>query len=156
MITIIFICMGNICRSPMAEAIFSDMVKKAGLSKYFEIDSAGTSGYHVGDRPCKGTQEILARHNIEYNGRSRRVSAGDLNYFDYILTMDADNLADLEYLDKGGKNWHKFHKLLDFSTQSAIADVPDPYYEGRFEYVYDLILDGCRGLLAHIRREHNL
>ena len=140
----------------MAEAVFGDMTKTAGLNRYFEIASAGTSGYHVGDGPCRGTREILAKHNIEYRGRSQRITPQDLNYFDYILAMDADNLAGLKFLDRHGRNRHKFYLLLEFSAQNKDVDVPDPYYVRRFEYVFKLIQDGCQGLLTHLRQAHNI
>ena len=123
MIRVIFVCLGNICRSPMAEAIFSDLVKKANLSQQFEVASVGTSSYHVGDLACRGTRQVLAKHNIVYKGRSKQITQRDLSYFDYIVAMDSGNLSDLVYLDQKETNQHKFHKLLDFASLTTITEL---------------------------------
>jgi len=156
MIGVIFVCLGNICRSPMAEAVFADLVEKAGLRQHFRIDSAGTAGYHVGEAPHPGTRRILRQHNIAYQGRARQFHRHDFDRFDYIIALDDANLSDLEWMGGGGKHRRKIHRLLDFARHTDRRDVPDPYYTGDFEGVYRLVLDGCRGLLEHIRAEHNL
>jgi protein-tyrosine phosphatase len=156
MIRVIFVCLGNICRSPMAEAVFTNLVEKAGLNAQFEIDSAGTSGYHVGEWAHIGTRRILSKHHIDYQGRSRKITSSDLAKFDYIIALDSENLSDLKHFDTQRKNGHKFYKLLDFARQANISDVPDPYYLGNFEGVYQVVLDGCQGLLDHLRAEHTL
>lgn len=152
MIKVLFVCMGNICRSPMAEAIFANLVKQAGLSDQFEIDSAGTIGHHAGNPAHPGTRQILKQHQIDYVGRSRQVTVRDLAYFDYVLAMDSDNLYDLQHL----ANTDKVQRLLDFADQVTERNVPDPYYDGNFRHTYGLILAGCQGLLAHIQAEHKL
>ncbi len=154
MINILFVCMGNICRSPMAEAIFIDQAQKAGLSHHFAVDSAGTLGYHAGEPAYQGTRKVLQQHNIRYRGRSRKIKPADLSHFDYIIAMDSENILDLESLDMRGTYAHKIYKLLEFAGQTTAGDIPDPYYSGNFEYVYQLVLDGCQGLLDHIRSEH--
>lgn len=158
MIRVIFVCLGNICRSPMAEAVFIDLVEKAGLSQHFEIDSAGTSNYHVGESAHRGTRKVLAEHGIAYQGRSRQFTPADLNMFDYIVAMDSENEADLQQLagQHPTANEPKLVKLLTLARQTPLIDVPDPYYVDRFEDVYQAVLDGCEGLLAHIRAEHTL
>lgn len=156
MIHVLFVCMGNICRSPMAEAVFTDQVKKAGLSHLFAIDSAGTIGYHAGEPAHPGTRKILSRHSISYNGLARKIILADLAKFDYLIGMDTENILDLRNMDRGGANVPKVHMLLDFAHQAIVRDVPDPYYTGNFEYVYQLVLDGCQGLLNYIRAEHNI
>ncbi len=156
MIRVLFVCMGNICRSPMAEAVFTDQVKKAGLSHLFDIDSAGTIGYHAGEPTHPGTQKILSRHSISYNGRARKITLADLAKFDYLIGMDTENILDLKDMNRGGANAPKVHMLLDFARHATVRDVPDPYYTGNFEYVYQLVLDGCQGLLNYIRTEHNI
>lgn len=156
MIGVLFVCLGNICRSPMAEGIFADLVAQAGLDDQFKIDSAGTSGYHVGDMAHRGTRQILANHHIRYEGRSRQISGADLDVFDYIIAMDSDNLANLHHLNSAKDPQTKLHKLLTFAQNSTVRDVPDPYYTGNFDDVYTLVLDGCQGLLNHIITEHQL
>jgi protein-tyrosine phosphatase len=147
--------MGNICRSPMAEAVFRDLVVKAGLSSRFEIDSAGTINSHAGEPAHPGTRQILARHHIHYEGRARRITSADLTHFDYLIMMDDENLADVRYFDRTQVSTAKMQRLLDFATATSIRNVPDPYYSGHFDQVYQLVLDGCRGLLAHLRQEYN-
>ncbi|MFQ5577304.1 MAG: low molecular weight protein-tyrosine-phosphatase [Anaerolineae bacterium] len=156
MIGVIFVCLGNICRSPMAEAVFTDLVEKAGLGNNFSIDSAGTGGYHVGEAPHPGTTRVLAEHDIVYRGRAKKFKLDDWDKFDYIVAMDSENLSDLQYFDRRKTNRRKLHRLLDFARYTTTHDVPDPYYARNFEHVYELVLDGCQGLLAHIRAEHNL
>jgi len=145
--------MGNICRSPMAEAVFRNLVQQQRLDGEFNIDSAGTSGYHVGDRAHRGTLRILEKNGIAYDGRSRRLTHRDLEEFDYVVAMDNENLADIESL--GGSRGN-VSRLLDYAPDQPEREVPDPYYNDGFEHVYDLVLQGSKGLLAHIRREHYL
>lgn len=155
MINVLFVCLGNICRSPMAEAVFSDMVAKEGLGDQFQIDSVGTDSYHVGDRVHRGTQRVLARHGIECHSISRQVTRNELVEADYIIAMDHYNASDLKYLARGEVIDDRLHLLLDFAD-TPVRDVPDPYYSGNFEEVYRLVEAGCRGLLAHIRQEYGI
>jgi protein-tyrosine phosphatase len=150
-IVVLFVCMGNICRSPMAEAVFRDLVQKSKLSDRFEVKSAGTGHWHVGERAHRGTREVLGRHGIDPNGLiAKQVSQADLDNADYVVAMDAENLADLH-------SWRldaaKLSRLLDYADGLDVHDVPDPYYDGRFELVYELVRIGSEGLLNHIRRD---
>ena len=153
-INVLFVCLGNICRSPMAEAIFQKLVDEAGLRDKFQVDSAGTGSWHVGEKAHPGTRAILAEHGIRYHGRSRQVTAKDLaDPQTYIITMDQSNSNDLV---RTFGNHPNLHRLLDFARETAVSDVPDPYYTNNFEYVYQLITDGCRGLLETIRQREGL
>ncbi|MFN3374684.1 MAG: low molecular weight protein-tyrosine-phosphatase [Chloroflexus sp.] len=152
---VLFVCMGNICRSPMAEAIFRHLVEQAGLSDRFEIDSAGTGGWHVGEPPHPGTQRVLARHNISTAGmRARQVRSADIDQFDYILVMDRENLADIGRFHPKARERAKL--LLSFAPELGVNEVPDPYYNGRFEEVYQLIETACRNLLTYIREREGM
>lgn len=153
-VRVMFVCLGNICRSPMAEAVFQRLVDDAGLSDQITVDSAGTSAYHVGEIAHPGTRRVLAGHGIQYDGRARQIKSQDLNDGDtYVVAMDSENLEELRR--RFGDVPH-LHRLLDFATHTQVHDVPDPYYSDNFDYVYRLVDDGCRGLLEAIRKEEGL
>lgn len=150
-VNVLFVCLGNICRSPMAEAIFSKMVKEAGLADKIHVDSAGTGSWHIGERACAGTRRILAQHGYPYDGRARQVTAADMSDPEgIIIAMSAENMRDLR--NRFGDHPRQF-RLLEFAENHDVRDVPDPYYEGNFDYVYELIEDGCRGLLARMKSQ---
>jgi len=153
-IRVLFVCLGNICRSPMAEAVFQHLVDESGLSNEIMVDSAGTGSWHVGERAHPGTRNILARHGIHYKGNARQVRQQDLaDEKTYVIAMDQNNMYDLRA--RFGEH-PRLYRLLDFASQADIKDVPDPYYSGNFEYVYQLVEDGCRGLLETIRANEQL
>jgi len=156
MIRVMFVCLGNICRSPMAEGIFRHLVDSAGLAGQIQADSAGTSGYHVGERPHPGTRQVLRAHGIHYSHRSQQVSSRRLPQADYVVAMDRENLRDLKRMDRRAVLDGKLSLLLDEAPQTGHREVPDPYYSGGFERVYQLVEAGCEGLLARIRQEHGL
>jgi protein-tyrosine phosphatase len=150
---ILFVCLGNICRSPTAEAVFRSAVAREAENLDIVIDSAGTHGYHIGEPPDTRTQDAARRRGIDMSGlRARQVHASDFEEFDLILAMDRDNLAELKR--RCPPRLHaRLRLLLEFA---AVADreVPDPYYGGEtgFEQVLDLIEQASRGLLDDLRR----
>lgn len=151
---VLFICMGNICRSPAAEIIFRKQVAEAGLADAIDIDSAGTIGYHAGKGPDPRMADTLRRRGYPVAGRSRQVTADDLAGFDLILAADQENLADLRRLDRESTHRHKIRLLVDYCVDKEANHVPDPYYGGQrgFEEVADLVEDACGGLLEEIRK----
>lgn len=153
-INVLFVCLGNICRSPMAEAVFQQMVNEAGLADQIKVDSVGTGDWHVGDLAHAGTRRILEANGIVYNGRSRQITAADVaDPTSYIIGMDMSNLNNLQMLFGSHPNRHR---LLDFVAETAVRDVPDPYYHDNFDYVYQLVNDGCRDLLKAIQQQHGI
>ena len=156
MIKVMFVCLGNICRSPMADGIFQYLVQQAGLEDKIVVDSSGTSNYHVGERPHSGTRQVLIAHDIHYTHRSQQVTRHHLVEADYLVAMDSSNLNNLKLMDRAGVTDGKLSLLLEHAPQPGRRDVPDPYYEGNFEKVYQLVETGCKGLLTFIRRENNL
>jgi protein-tyrosine phosphatase len=137
----------------MAEAVFTQMVKEEGLEDAIEVDSAGTGGWHVGEKAHEGTRAILRKHDIPYDGRSRKLAKEDLHTADYLIAMDRSNKEGIERL--GDTDAH-VSLLLDYATNAEVREVPDPYYQNNFDFVYELVTDGARGLLEAIKEEHKL
>jgi len=144
--------MGNICRSPAAHCVFQHRVNQAGLADQFEIESAGTIGFHVGSPPDRRMQEVMRAREIPVIGRSRQLDSFDLEHYDLILAMDKDNHAGALSLARGEEQREKVRLFCEFCTEHTVDEVPDPYYGGDqgFEYVMALIEDGCRGLLKKL------
>lgn len=155
MVKILFVCMGNICRSPTAEGVFRYMVEQLNAKNEILIDSAGTHAYHVGNQPDQRAQEAALKRNIDLSGqRARRVSADDFAEFDYVIAMDESNKYDLLSICPSGYE-DRVHLFLDFANCNE-SEVPDPYYgQGRgFEIVLNLVEDASGGLLKHIRENN--
>ncbi|WP_066383388.1 low molecular weight protein-tyrosine-phosphatase [Neobacillus mesonae] len=154
MINVLFVCLGNICRSPMAEALFRDLVKKEKLEDKISVDSAATSSWHIGSPPHKGTLAILKKYNISSAGLAgRQLTKEDFEKFDYIIGMDESNTNNIATIT-GQPKHPKIIRLLDLTDHHK--DVPDPYYTGDFQETYDLVSEGCQALLGKIQKEHDL
>lgn len=152
MIKVLFVCMGNICRSPTAEGVFRHQVAAAGLSDRIVIDSAGTHDYHIGEPPDRRSQKAALRRSYDLSGlRGRLVGPVDFHEFDYILAMDRKNLANLQQICPA-QHLHKLNLFMEFSRKFVQREVPDPYYGGEqgFENVLDMAEDAASGLLAAI------
>jgi protein-tyrosine phosphatase len=152
-IGVLFVCTGNICRSPTAEGIFAGMAHAAGLAGQVRIDSAGTSGYHVGEPPDSRAQEAARARGVEIGSqRARRVIPEDFARFDLILAMDRSHLTALQRMAPAGTE-ERLRLFLDFAPHLAEDDVPDPYYGGvsGFDRVFDMIEAAAAGLLDHVR-----
>jgi protein-tyrosine phosphatase len=152
-IKVLFVCMGNICRSPTAQGVFQAMVAEAGLAQRIAIDSAGTHAYHIGNPPDTRASRAAARRGLDLTGqRARRVETADFARFDYVLAMDSSNLDDLLSICPH-EHRQKVRLFLEFSAPAGRTDVPDPYYGGErgFERVLDLVEEGASALLDDIR-----
>ena len=150
---VLFVCLGNICRSPMAMAIFEHLVKESGQSENFFIDSAGTSGHHEGESYHPGTIRICESNGVKILGQSRPVEKQDFEKFDYILAMDRSNLRDLQRLAPKEEHQKKIQLIREFNSQEfqSSIDVPDPYFTGNFEEVFAMLEDACRNFLRQMK-----
>lgn len=136
----------------MAEAVFRSLVQEAGLSGHFEIASAGTGSLHAGEPPHHETQMVLRRHQIDVGSKkAQQLTRADMRDYETIIAMDAENVADIE-----AKFAKRVPRLLEYAPIGSPLDVPDPYYSGCFDEVYQLVLAGCQGLLASIRKERHI
>jgi protein-tyrosine phosphatase len=154
-ISVVFVCLGNICRSPTAEAVFRKMVADRNLNEHFMIDSAGTAGYHVGAKPDERSVEVASAMGYDFTGIScRKVCEADFVNADYLLAMDASNVDNLRKVCPP-EFVHKIRLLVEFAN-GDYPEVPDPYYGGRrgFELVLDLIEQGCAGFIEHVKQNH--
>lgn len=152
---ILFVCLGNICRSPMAEGVFRRMAQEEGVLDLFEIDSAGLGHWHIGQAPDARAQSASLKRGIDISGRSaRQVKYGDFTRFDLLLAMDGDNFQELNQLAPGDAR-HKVRRLLDFARESQTKNVPDPFFGGPegFDHALDLIEQAARGLLTSLLTE---
>jgi protein-tyrosine phosphatase len=151
---VLFVCTGNICRSPTAEGVFRRFVEQAGLEDRIGMDSAGTHGYHVGEPPDPRSQAAASARGYDLSGlRARRFAREDFSRFDLVLAMDRDHHAILSQFAPAGAG-HKLRLLMEFARRSGVDEVPDPYYGAPdgFELVLNLVEDAAEGLLDHFRR----
>lgn len=155
-VSILFVCLGNICRSPTAHGIFQKYVEDAGLTDRIEIDSAGTGGWHVGESPDPRAQRAAGSRGYDLSHiRARQAKPDDFHAFDYVLAMDRQNLHDLKEIQPADAKG-ELRLFLEFGQRFSADEVPDPYYGGHdgFEQVLDLVEDACEGLLQTLKEQH--
>ncbi len=155
---ILFVCLGNICRSPAAEGVMRQLVDEAGMAECIALDSAGTGNYHIGDLPDRRMRLAARKRGLELDHRCRQVNTDDFSDFDLIVAMDESNYRNLRELSPSDEGDRKIVRMADYfdpSTRSRYTYVPDPYYEGAegFELVLDLLQEGCRNLLTSITQQ---
>ena len=156
-IAVCFVCMGNICRSPTAEGIMQALVEDAGLAEHVQVDSAGMSAFCVGGEADARSVEAARERGIELAGQCRQFERDDLARFDYIVAMDRQNYNDLLSLALDDQVAAKISLLCSFDPEADGEEVPDPYFGARgFDRVFDICEAGCRGLLDHLREQHDL
>lgn len=154
-IRVCFVCLGNICRSPTAEAVFRSHVSTQGLSHRFEIDSAGTGDWHAGEPAHHDTRATAKKRGVEITHRARHWKRADFERYDWILAMDRSNLANLHALAAHDEHRKKVHLFRSFEPDApALAEVPDPYYTGEFDLVFEICERASAALLARIRGAH--
>ncbi|QLE44853.1 low molecular weight phosphotyrosine protein phosphatase [Nostoc sp. C052] len=153
---LLFVCLGNICRSPSAENIMNHLIEQAGLSESILCDSAGTSSYHSGSPPDRRMSAAAAtKLGIKLRGRARQFQKSDFQDFDLILAMDRENYENILTLDRTQEYQHKVRLMCEFCSRHTLKEVPDPYYGGEegFNQVIDLLIDACEGLLTKVKSE---
>ena len=150
--SVLFVCLGNICRSPLAEGIFDHLVHEAGLDDRFDIDSAGTGAWHVGERPDARAAMVATKHGIELDSRARQITSDDLDRFDYVIAMDRENLRNVSRMVDASDSETEVHLLRTFDEEEG-DEVPDPYYGGAsgFETVYEMLHRSCQTLLERLK-----
>ena len=157
-VSVLFVCLGNICRSPTAHGVFQGMVDTHGLGELVSVDSAGTGDWHIGRSPDSRTAQVAASRGYDLSElRARLVTSEDFDQFDYVIAMDSANLRDLESMRPSHFSGH-LGLFLEFANSNSHTEVPDPYYGGEsgFELVFDLVEDASLGLLKHISSQHQL
>ena len=156
-VSVLFVCLGNICRSPTAEAVFARDVRAAGLHERFEIDSAGTGGWHAGELAHPPTRAMATSRGIEIAHRARQITRADLARFDHVIVMDESNRTNVLALTASDDERAKVRLLREFERDvEKGAEVPDPYYSGEYERVFEICERASQGLLAHVRARHGI
>ena len=155
MYRVLFVCLGNICRSPLADGVLAYKLEQAGLADQVQVDSCGTGGYHIGEPPHRESIRVAEQHAVPLaHLRARQVARADFETFDRVVAMDRQNRQDLLALESSGRFHDKVTLFMDYVPDAPSPDVPDPYFGGPdgFDYVYDLVDTGCETLLAEIRQ----
>lgn len=159
MIHVLFVCLGNICRSPMAEAVFNELLRKENLQNQIQCDSAGTSDYHIGKPPDPRTMDIVKEYSLMLQHLGRQFLTNDFDKFDYIIAMDQRNRDHILKLERKGKEKsYEVFLMREFDEEATHLDVPDPYWSAQdgFTEVYHILWRSSQKLLDYIRKEHNL
>jgi protein-tyrosine phosphatase len=153
---VLFVCLGNICRSPLAEGVFKSLVEQRGLAAHYSIDSAGTGGWHAGESPDERSVAVAKKNGVLLTSRARQVSTSDFEDFDHIVAMDRQNLLDLQALGRGAAaGGARLHLLREFDPEPGDRQVPDPYYGGAdgFDHVYAMVRRSCEAMLDALEAE---
>lgn len=158
MIKVLFVCLGNICRSPLAEAIFNHKLKHRNWTQLFEVDSCGTGDYHIGDQPDKRTVKVSRKNGVEIAHACRQLTPDDLDYFDYIMAMDKSNYFNILRLSTTDQSNKKVKLMRDFDIEHPGAEVPDPYFgsEKEFQEVFNILDRSLDEFLSHLKQQHSL
>ncbi|MEM9832145.1 MAG: low molecular weight protein-tyrosine-phosphatase [Bacteroidota bacterium] len=156
MIKVLFVCLGNICRSPMAEAVFNGLIRQHGLEGLIESDSAGTSDYHIGEPPDPRTLDVVRKYQLELNHQGRQFTTGDFGKFDYILAMDESNLSNIRRKSPTSVSQDRVFLMREFDEQADSQGVPDPYWSGEdgFEEVYQILHRSCQNFIDYLKKNH--
>src|SRR5688500_9197236 len=159
---VLFVCLGNICRSPLAEGVFRSLVRSRGLDAHYHVDSAGTGAWHVGEAPDPRSIAVALKNGVRLTGQARQVEAADLEDFGYLIAMDRQNLTELRALARGTRAAHgasaAIHLLREFDPEPEDQQVPDPYHGGQegFDRVYAMVVRACAGLLDTLEERRAL
>jgi len=151
--SVLFVCLGNICRSPLAEGIFHHLVDEAGLSERFNVDSAGTGSWHVGELPDARASMVASQHGVELTTRARQLTPEDMQRFDVVIAMDHENLRNIERMADAAGSEARIKLLRAYDSDGDGEEVPDPYYGGAsgFENIYEMVRRSCQVLLEELR-----